>query len=159
MQCFTPWAQLGNKYPVCMGETERPSRTTNFDTDYYCLGIDHRTLQCHEAGTQAKAFSKAADEGRRHEAATHRAAARADALAELALAVGPRAQPCRRTGRRYIPCAPSSSIEVPSPTHPNLMPGGGGMGCRVRGPRARQGAPLTQGCEAGCAVRCELSCG
>ena len=74
---------------------------------------------------QATSFSEVADEGHCHEAATHRAAARADALAELALAVGPHAQPCRCTGRRYIPCAPSSSIEVPSPTHPNLMSGGG----------------------------------
>jgi len=29
------------------------------------------------------------------------------------------------TGRRHIPRAPSSSIQVPPPTHPNLLPGGG----------------------------------
>ena len=29
------------------------------------------------------------------------------------------------TGRCHIPCVPSSSIQVPPPTHPNLLPGGG----------------------------------
>jgi hypothetical protein len=37
--------------------------------------------------------------------------------------VCPRTQPRRCTGRRNIPRAPSSSVEVP-PTHPNLLPGG-----------------------------------
>ena len=36
--------------------------------------------------------------------------------------VCPRTRPCRRTGRRNIPRAPSSLVKVP-PTHPNLLPG------------------------------------
>jgi hypothetical protein len=35
--------------------------------------------------------------------------------------VRPRTQPSRRTGRRSIPRAPSSSVEVPPPTHPYQM--------------------------------------
>jgi hypothetical protein len=103
-----------------------------------------------------------AQERRRHEEAAERAAAlaaRADALAGLALAVGPRARPCFRTGRRNIPRTPSSSVKVPPPTYPNLLPGGGRTGCSIRGPRACLGAPSTRGCGAGRAVHCELSCG
>jgi hypothetical protein len=37
--------------------------------------------------------------------------------------VRPRARPCRRTGRRNIPRAPSSFVEV-APTHPELLQGG-----------------------------------
>ena len=55
----------------------------------------------------------------------HKAAARADASADFTLVVGPRARPRQRTGQCNIPRTPSSSVEVPPPTHPNLLPGGG----------------------------------
>ena len=63
------------------------------------------------------------------------------------------------TGPCHISRVPSSSIEVPPPTHPNLLPGGGCTGCSVRGPRVCRGAPSTRGCDVGRAVCCELSCG
>jgi hypothetical protein len=37
LQIFRPWAQLGIKYRFCMGRTDRPLRTTNFDTILSCL--------------------------------------------------------------------------------------------------------------------------
>ncbi len=53
----------------------------------------------------------------------HEAATGATESAKLALAVCPRAQPCRRTGQRNIPCKPSSFVKV-TPTHPELLQGG-----------------------------------
>ena len=53
------------------------------------------------------------------------AAARATASAQPVPAVRPRTRPRRRTGRRNIPRAPSFSVEVPPPTHPNLVQPGG----------------------------------
>ena len=46
----TSWVQLGNMDHVCMGETERPSRATNFDTGYYCLLVRMGNYICF-AGT------------------------------------------------------------------------------------------------------------
>jgi hypothetical protein len=37
LQIFGQGAQLGNKYQFCMGMTDRPSRTTNFDMILSCL--------------------------------------------------------------------------------------------------------------------------
>jgi len=74
----------------------------------------------HKAAMRASlsAASPLADEQSRHEDAD-----RAATLVTLALAVRPRAQPRRCTGRRHTPRAPSSFIEV-APTHPELSQGG-----------------------------------
>ena len=74
----------------------------------------------HKAVTRASlsAASPLADERSRHEGAD-----RAATLVTLALAVRPRARPRRHTGRRHIPRAPTSFVEV-APTHPELSQGG-----------------------------------
>jgi hypothetical protein len=81
---------------------------------------DLTLVRCHEAETWASlsTVSPLADKRSCHEAA-----ARATALAQLALAVRPRAQPRRCTGRHNIPRVPSCFVEV-APTHPELLQGG-----------------------------------
>jgi hypothetical protein len=77
-------------------------------------------IRRHEAETWALLSTKSplADEQSCHEAA-----AGATASAKLALAVRPRVRPCRRTGRRNIPRAPSFFVKV-APTHPELLQAG-----------------------------------
>jgi len=77
-------------------------------------------VHCHEAETWASlsTVNPLADERICHEAD-----ARATASAKLELVVHPRAQLCRRTGQRNIPCVPSCFIEVAS-TIPELLQGG-----------------------------------
>jgi hypothetical protein len=58
-----------------------------------------------------------------NERSCHKAAARAPALAKLALVVRPSAHSRLCTGRRNIPRAPSSFVKVAPHTHPNLLPG------------------------------------
>ena len=55
----------------------------------------------------------------------HEAAAGAIASTKLALAVRPRARPCRCTGRRNIPRAPSSFVEVAQHNTPGMLPTSG----------------------------------
>jgi len=45
------WAQLGNKYRVCTGKTERPSRATKFDMIHYCLVVRMGRHRCYTGTT------------------------------------------------------------------------------------------------------------
>jgi hypothetical protein len=103
------------------------------------LAAEGNNQRRHEVAARAAEALILVEECRHHKAATraslstvspladeqscHKAAAGDTALAKLALAVCPRAQPCHHTGRRNILRAPSSFIEV-APTHPELLQGG-----------------------------------